>query len=402
MFDQARYFGGPVQRIANTVGSGDIQTSKFCRVYLCDPPGGSSWIVRFPDATEGKLPLGTTIYYFNQGPSTVRLARKGAVGSTSLPSGWAAMVVLREYTADQRGKWSRVERAFNTPAHMVTVDHFYLWGNNPTAVSMQYFDHALLTWNAANALTYTRREATGFNVGSTIFTVGHFNSDVPVTKLEKKPEGKSGVWSTMTDCIFQPMKSCSSAFGDKGYVFGGVDENSVASYLPKNDVWTALAVLPQAFSYSSAVTLETESRIFIINGDPIPYGPSLMFHPATDSYEKIAYYAAATYERISSAAINGAVFMFGGRTDSTDFKDAVFCYSRATNAWTSKASLSTATADSACSRLFERILLAGGLQNGDAPIKTVQAYSAQTNSFAVRTALAANVSAARNTGVAAR
>jgi len=396
MWTQQRFYGGPVQRVAIGGGGGTVLASKLIHVYIAAPTV-ATWDVRLPDATT--VNAGSTFYIFNDGSSVLNVKSKDDGGLDHELAASRAGIYSLVDGSTINGSWTkRVKTPASADYPRVSVDLF-VRGSGSGATNLDRREYTTAAWSEEVSSPVTRANAAGFAIGKRLYFFGDDAAGTDAADVREFSGSAGGSWSTKATLGFQMERGTAAAIDGIGYALGGRSQTNAKKYDASVDTWTAVTALPQERYYARAIAVGEERRIFIAPGEPTPYAAPLMYHPATDTFEKIAVYAAIGYERVGGTCLEGKPYIFGGRGGSTDFKTEVFSYNRAINAWAEEADMGTARADMACSKQEETATLAGGLENSDANVNTVETFSYRTRTFTASTAMLARRSGLQNGGV---
>jgi N-acetylneuraminic acid mutarotase len=148
------------------------------------------------------------------------------------------------------------------------------------------------------------------------------------------PEGSVCGWATSTVYPVPILDQATVALGNNIYVFGGVSTAIIAT-ANKFDgtTWTAIAPLPVALEFPTAVTDGT--FIYILGGADTTGAPQtslFRYDPVANTYTPLASFTTGTWNA-AAVYLNGKIYKFAGTGPATNSTNALEIYDVAGNTW---------------------------------------------------------------------
>ncbi len=176
---------------------------------------------------------------------------------------------------------------------------------------------------------------------------------------------------------------------------GSLSAQLPGEWLPRQDMPTARKEIANA-----AVALD--GKIYVVGGRTTSNQPSAAFEvydPATDQWQQLPDYPLPVW-RATAAAMDGKIFVFGGFRQIAPFPfdptDQVFAFDPQTNTWSPRAAMPVARGAAAAVPLAGKIYVVGGANS--AALKALHIYDPATDSWetgppmaSARSGLTANV-----------
>jgi hypothetical protein len=177
------------------------------------------------------------------------------------------------------------------------------------------------------------------------------------------PCASGGTWTEQAPYPIAVSGHAVASVGGNVYAFGGlINETPTAAaykYTPGTDSWTAIAPLPAARYWFTAVSDAT--YIYLLGGlneNGLPRAFLWRYDPATNTYgTSLSPPTIATYFH-GSAYLNGKIYRIAGRGMGTDFHVEV--YDIATNSWSMAANFPGANQRLMAAALGRYIYAGGG------------------------------------------
>ena len=201
-------------------------------------------------------------------------------------------------------------------------------------------------------------------------------------------------WTQMADMLSARCYFATCVIDSTIYAIGGGGDpvDSVNSSVEICDeetyFWTLKTHLPDARWGFDAEAVD--SMIYIMGGMISQQASSslLMYDPATDSFTEKAPMPTARFA-FDAAVVDGKIYVFGGikqdATDTFEHTSVVEMYDPATDAWTSKASMTGLRSSMATSVVDGKIYVIGGAGNSsNVGLATVEMYDPATDSWSKR------------------
>jgi hypothetical protein len=192
------------------------------------------------------------------------------------------------------------------------------------------------------------------------------------------------------------------ANGDQIIVYGGTDgtnsTSSVSGYSPSGDTPPTLASMSVARAYLG-YTADSSGNPYGIGGlddNGQPLASAERYDPDANTWTSIASLPVAQYNFPAVLDRTNQIYVFGGRTNTTDGTETatVLRYSVRANTWTSMAPMLIPVAGSVAAFGADgRIYVVGGVSGG-VTTNVVQVYDPAANSWVISTPLPEGLSAA--------
>lgn len=163
------------------------------------------------------------------------------------------------------------------------------------------------------------------------------------------------------------------------YLIGGTgaDSKKVTAYYPESNTWESKARL-----HSGATSLTAHSvngLIYVFSGYNAGYENRVqIYNPVADSW---AYGTPAPTSRmnVSSAVVDGKIYVIGGRDSNGNLTTAVEVYDPVTDSWATRASLPKTCEESSASAIEDKIYVVGGCFG--TAVNTVEIYDSASDSW---------------------
>ena len=231
-------------------------------------------------------------------------------------------------------------------------------------------------WITRAPMITPRQEMPNVVLDGRIYLVGGFNEFGAATPLVEAYEPATDKWYELASLPLWMHHTAIAAANGKLYVLGGyVNDGFTASdrvfaYDPTTDTWEEKSSMPTARGAHVAVTVG--DKIYVIGGEDIngPVGSEYedalatheLYDPATDSWTKLAPMPTPR-EHLAAAAIDGQIYVVGGRRQSgfsLTNRRILERYDPATDMWTSLAPMLTARGGLAAAALYGKLYVFGG------------------------------------------
>ncbi|MHC4558224.1 MAG: Kelch repeat-containing protein [Planctomycetota bacterium] len=240
------------------------------------------------------------------------------------------------------------------------------------------------TWTRKANLPMITAGAAGSAVNGRIYVMGGVPSlwGAPYSSVEEY-DATTDTWTAKADMPTARGWVSSSVVNGKIYAIGGASgyqgtpHSTVEEYDPATDTWTRKADMPTA--RACLCTSAVNGKIYAIGGCPgfNEWSQSLStveeYNPATDTWTRKADMPTPrTY--ISTCALNGKIYAFGGLRSRANHVSPVEEYDPATDTWTTKSDIPTARSGVATSAVNGKIYAIGGWVGTSTVLTTVEEY----------------------------
>jgi len=181
--------------------------------------------------------------------------------------------------------------------------------------------------------------------------------------------------------------------GEKIYVAGYYVNGTMSkattlnySYDPKGDTWTAKSPLPMGTQRAAGCVAVDAGLLYVIGGasDGKSVAYAARYDAAKDAWEELPPLPERR-EHCAAGAINGIVYVAGGRMDSiTGIEPKTWAYDSIAKVWTEKASLNPPRGGLAGAVLAGRLYVFGGEGNKERSsgvFPDIDAYDPSTNTW---------------------
>jgi N-acetylneuraminic acid mutarotase len=187
----------------------------------------------------------------------------------------------------------------------------------------------------------------------------------------------SDSWEERTGMPTNRANFASAVYGDKIYLFGGVDQDGVTLttvevYSTTNDAWSVAAPLPVFMNSFTATTIG--NKIYIIS-----YNKTYEYSPESDSY--VLKTPMPTPRSFAAAAVyNGIIFIIGGYHES-EVVNTVEAYNPQDDAWSSVVPMSVKRANHCAITVGDTIYVMGGYYNGISSTISLETFVPDSNTW---------------------
>lgn len=231
-------------------------------------------------------------------------------------------------------------------------------------------------WITRAPMPTPRQEMPHILLDGRIYLVGGFNRFGAGTSIVEAYEPATDRWFELAPLGLRMHHTAIAAANGKLYVLGGfVNDDFTATdrvfeYDPAADSWQEKTSMPTARGAHVAVTVD--DKIYVIGGEDInamigdenadALATHEVYDPATDSWTRLASMPTPR-EHLAAAAIDGQIYVVGGRRQSgfdITNRQQLERYDPATDTWASLAPMPTARGGLAAASLHGRLYVFGG------------------------------------------
>lgn len=288
--------------------------------------------VKLPDATTLKKG-GPIFYIYNDGANSFEVT-DNAGGSLSPAINLATNEVGTVCLVDNStaaGEWKVIVESSSGITPPVFIRRVYIFGGDGTSANTKRiyeFDTVDDSWAQKTSSTEDHKNGTGFGIGNRGYAVG---SSLGATH-KKTEEYYGDAWIAKTDANLGPCDG--TTILGKGYLQQEAGSRYVDEYDRSTDVWT---------QKGSATPASVEAFGGILGDAYGSYGTGSItttykYTPSTDTWADMSSAAPAPTRSFSSGdATESTGLFYQGMGYSTTYIDDVEEYTKATNAWASKA-----------------------------------------------------------------
>lgn len=247
-------------------------------------------------------------------------------------------------------------------------------------------------WTNASANMPTARRYTASRVvNGLLYVAGGRNPSGDALKTLQVYNPASNGWTTKASMIGIRVGAFSGVINGQFYVAGGtsgsgsstIGLNTVESYNPATNTWTARAPLPATRSFGASAVVN--GIWYVIGGDSNGSGLTgtvFAYDPATDTWTQKAPLPAPR-SNAAAAVVNGLLYVVGGGQAVGPADGAVLVYDPATDSWSSGSPMPTPRVHLDVVEANGLIYAVGGYWSGTATA-LVEAYDPVTDSWASR------------------
>lgn len=144
---------------------------------------------------------------------------------------------------------------------------------------------------------------------------------------------KTGDWRALTPLPEGRARFAMAAAGDRLYAAGGVTQTSAATsaflaYDPALDEWTPMPDMPDARAGHAMVAVD--NTLYVVGAAPVV----TIYAPETNAWTTRAAPAATARRGAAAAALDGRIYVLGGRGADGAVSPRVDVYDPAADAWT--------------------------------------------------------------------
>lgn len=230
----------------------------------------------------------------------------------------------------------------------------------------------------ANAITVTvnAQTATGFQV-----TIAHGATS-------------SDIWTSRAALATARSGFALGAVNGQLYAAGGTSGTStIAStqaYNPATNTWTPKAALPAARTDGNGAAA-IDGILYVAGGrnpSGTPTRTLYSYTPGTNTWSTRAALPAASACG-GTAVIGNLLYVFSGCDATSGFKGRLYRYSPSANAWTTRAGAPAAHGAPVVAAISGKLYVAGGKNATGAPTATLHRYTPGTNTWTTRSAMPA-------------
>jgi N-acetylneuraminic acid mutarotase len=263
----------------------------------------------------------------------------------------------------------------------------YAIGGTPGAgafSTVEAYDPVGDTWTKKANMPMVRAAGASSVVNGRIYVMGGVSTlwAVPYSSVEEY-DPATDTWTPKTNIPTPRSWLSSSVVNGKIYAIGGASRyqgtphSTVEEYDPATDTWARKADMPTA--RACLCTSVVNGRIYAIGGCPgfnewnLSLSTVEEYDPATDTWRtKADMPTPRTY--ISTCAVNGKIYAFGGLRARADHVAPVEEYDPATDTWTTKADIPTVRSGVATSAVNGKLYAIGGWVGTSTVLSTVEEY----------------------------
>lgn len=226
-----------------------------------------------------------------------------------------------------------------------------------------------------------RTEVTMARLGNEAYVIGGFGGPTAIESYDLV----SGDWNTHAPLPIGRNHAMATAFEDEVFVFGGYTGESFGrntttgfAYSPTSNSWRQLTDIPGAsVAGGRAVTLG--DHIYLAGGLA---GAMYRYHPASDSYDTLPS-PGGERDHSSVVALNGEIWVIGGRSSFGGTTNSVRIYNPANEQWRDGPAMNDARSGFGAAVVQGQIMVVGGEVFGDSSfsLTTLEVFAPSTGQW---------------------